>query len=130
MTEAEWLTEDDPTRMWWFVEMKASERKLRLIACACCRRIWHLLNDERSRQAVEMAEQLADGLITKEQADQYLIRDINDLPPLGIDAYSVARSALISHPAIIRAVPSLAAGCKQSCVESRLDLNQASPLAN
>ena len=35
MTEAEWLTCNDPTRMLEFLRGKASERKLRLYACAC-----------------------------------------------------------------------------------------------
>jgi hypothetical protein len=65
MTEAEWLACAGPTPMLDFLRGTASERKLRLFACACVRRAWHLLTDT-GRQAVEAAEVYADGMIGKE----------------------------------------------------------------
>jgi hypothetical protein len=64
MTEHEWLACRDPRPMLLFLRGKVSDRKLRLFGCACCRRVWPLLIDERSRRAVEIAEQYVDGLAT------------------------------------------------------------------
>src|SRR6478736_2667072 len=63
MTDSDWITAT-PQEMLRFLRNSgnASERRLRLFAAACCRRIWHLLTDARSRKAIEVAEQSADGL--------------------------------------------------------------------
>lgn len=62
MNEDEWLHGCDPSPMLEFLqEHPVSERRMRLLACACCRLIWDYLPDERSRNAVEVAERFADG---------------------------------------------------------------------
>lgn len=65
MTEAEWHTCRESSKMVEFIRLKTSDRKLRLFACACCRRIWDLLVDARSQAAVEFAELYADGGVNR-----------------------------------------------------------------
>lgn len=67
MTEADWLACDDPWVLLNHLAGEPSERKYRLFACACCRRIWHLLTDQWSRKTVEIAESYAQGEATYEQ---------------------------------------------------------------
>src|SRR5438132_4183731 len=64
LTEAEWLESVKPTPMLAHVFRSASERKLRLFATACGRRIWSWLTEE-CRQAVEVAEKHADRQATQ-----------------------------------------------------------------
>jgi hypothetical protein len=64
MTHDEWLASIDPQPMLAFLRDggKISKRKATLFAVACCRGVWHLMLDERSRKAVAWAEQSADGV--------------------------------------------------------------------
>ena len=43
------------------------DKTMRLFACWCVRQVWHLLDDERSRNAVVVSEKFANGVATKEE---------------------------------------------------------------
>src|SRR6516162_5253590 len=88
MTEAEWLACTDPRSMLAFLRGsgKVSDRKLRLFVCACCRHIWHLLTDVRSRKAIEVAERCADGW-----ANPQALLEASD------SAWAAAKEMIASH---------------------------------
>lgn len=101
MTEAEWLSSTDPAAMLGYLRgsdwadtshewnCRISPRRLRLFACACCRAVWPLLTDARSRRAVEVAERYADGLATEiERAHAW-----EQAVEVGLDRDSLAFSA-------------------------------------
>jgi hypothetical protein len=67
MTDAEWLECAEPQAMLDSLRGKASERKLRLLACGCVRRMWRYL-DSPTRQALEYQESHADGGEGREHA--------------------------------------------------------------
>jgi hypothetical protein len=62
MNQAGWMACGDPRPTLGFLRDKATARKQRLFACACCRRFWGVLTGPRSREAVEIGERYADGL--------------------------------------------------------------------
>jgi hypothetical protein len=66
MTEQEWNGCTDPEPMLRFLHARgpSAPRKLTLFTVACCRRVFSLLTDERSRRAVDLAERSADGAAT------------------------------------------------------------------
>ena len=64
MDEANWAAGREPSEMLNFLRTsgRGSDRKLRLVCCAVCRAVEHLLTDERYRRALDVAERYADGL--------------------------------------------------------------------
>ncbi len=60
MNEAKWLASEEPQPLLEYI-LDSSQRKLRLLAASCCRRVWDILTDDRSRQAVEASERFADS---------------------------------------------------------------------
>jgi hypothetical protein len=126
MTEQEWLACRDPTPMLQFLKLgivtlvddlptpaaraairqflvgKAVHRKRVLFACACCRRIWLLLKDDRSRRAVEIAERSADGLASDEelataQAGALEARDAVSVALRGADRAAIHATRVACH---------------------------------
>jgi hypothetical protein len=85
MTEAEWRSSTDVQAMYVFLRDTTTlfktrwqgyravprfafgERKSRLFAVACCRRVTHLLPVQAARLLVDVAEQCADGLLGEEE---------------------------------------------------------------
>jgi hypothetical protein len=69
MDKSKWLVTLNPVAILQGLQGKRVRgRKWRLAAVAYCRQVWHLLTDERSRAAVEAAEQYADKLLTPANA--------------------------------------------------------------
>jgi hypothetical protein len=67
MTEEEWLASRNPRSMCRILQGKATERKVRLLMCACCRLLWHLFQEPETKKAVELAELDVEGLARREE---------------------------------------------------------------
>jgi hypothetical protein len=74
MSESDWLACTDPESMleWLQGNANASDRKLRLLAVACCRRLTHLVDDSQLWDAATIAEQFADGSTDEETREVWL----------------------------------------------------------
>ena len=107
MTEEEWwgCHPAELGKMVTFLHRKrASTRKVWLFACACCRGVWPLLTDQRSRAALEAAERYADYLVPGEtlEAAQRDARDAiaesREIRALSVMAHRVTLSEANGNP--------------------------------
>ena len=109
MTEAEWLACDDPKPMLESLRDKASDRKLRLFAVACCRRLSGLVSDSLADDAVRIAERHAEGFAAGDELGRAAAAvsatldgfDFNTAPLSAHAALALARKA--THPDAWRA---------------------------
>lgn len=67
VTEAEWLACERPEPMLEFLRERASDRQLRLFACACCRSVYGFIPEGPCRQAIEVSLRFAEGLATVDE---------------------------------------------------------------
>jgi hypothetical protein len=70
MTADQWSNCTDLYPMLEFLRHKASDRKFRLFAAACHRRLWHRFEDTRTRRAIELAERMADEPVDETEWDE------------------------------------------------------------
>jgi hypothetical protein len=86
LTAEQWDVWTDPKPM--LDECQNRPRKLRLFACACARRVWPLMPAELFHEAVESAEQFADGGVTdkKRKALKEKCEAISGPPPRNTSA--------------------------------------------
>jgi hypothetical protein len=80
VTEDEWLTCTDPRPMLEFLRGKVSERKLRLLMAAACRRVLHLLDEPQYVALVEAGERVADGTLRPASLARYR----TNCPPISL----------------------------------------------
>jgi hypothetical protein len=104
VTEAEWLASDDPLSLLAQLPRvrMASDRKLRLVACGCCRRLGEMLGDDWGPWAVELSERYADGRATDAQLAG-VNRDLSDhLMEFGDEAFRAVEKVTWTDAAVAR----------------------------
>ena len=89
MTEAEWWACPQSREMLGRLT-DASDRKLRLLVVASCRRIWLLLPGDGSRESVDVAERFADGRASLAELDGAFRVAESEIDPEAFDAENPA----------------------------------------
>jgi hypothetical protein len=99
MSEKGWLEGLEPGPMLDFLAGRMSARKLRLLACAACRTVWDSLVDDRSRNAVIVAERFADGQASQEELEAAHRQASSAFGDLGMAGGHVSSAAAAVHNA-------------------------------
>jgi hypothetical protein len=102
MTEAEWLACEDPHAMLTTLKGRGCERKLQLLACACCRLNRRFVSTDGFTDVIALCEQVADGSLTRAELyanAEHLLRRPGLIVrqedyPLGFDPVRALRGAL------------------------------------
>jgi len=112
MLEAEWLTATDPTSLLALLPAPVSNRKCRLLACACVRQEWPVPTEFGCQLAVNAGEKMADGQLADAErhaaittieagateaanAWSYLVTAAGAcLHPIGIDSADIALDSM------------------------------------
>lgn len=81
MTESEWLACRDPGAMLEFVRGKASDRKLRLFACACASRVLKPGGSHRKWNILTAVERYADGATEHGEVQSILAEELRLIEP-------------------------------------------------
>src|SRR5436190_1955902 len=109
MNAKEWEVCRDRKKMLLMVRKKGSDRKRRLLACAFCRLIWHLIDEGPCRRAVEVSEQYADQkvseakLVAAQKATWQVVRQNETRSQANLAASRLARSVSVDD-AVMMAV--------------------------
>jgi hypothetical protein len=116
--EATWLGCTGPTYMIQYLRAsgRASERRLRLAACACVRQgAWDLLRDEGCRAALQAREGFEDGLVMEADLKKAQRETWRAL----VDAFDAHRSAVAAVRAAAEAVgqPNLSVAMRMRVAE-------------
>lgn len=122
MTESEWLACTGPEKMLEALRRGGllSERKARLFAAACCRRIWETIQYPEPEEALLVAERFADGLASEpERARAAALAERAVTEELNAVGYAGTEMAVAS--AVAADITATAAGAAQLAVQAGHD---------
>ncbi len=108
------LASADPLRLLDSIQGQASERKLRVLACACCSHVRYEPIVRLCRRTVAVAERFADGLATADELRKAQETSFNEDTDLGLYGVDGQVAVWIAIPEAFDA----ARGVLSACLES------------